>query len=137
MSELALNSNTIKLEKGKNSKLREWYQKNCSVTKDKDQVRKFYTTSLDVQNAVGSILVSVFAPYLLPLVPAAKKIAKNVRLQMYDAIKKGIDDRMGVEVENVETPSEGLLNQNELNGISKAAEQFLSRNQNQGRSLKL
>ena len=67
-------------KKGTNDKLRNWYIDTFSVSKDDDKLRKIYITNLDIQNAVGTVLVTTFAPYVLPLVPVGRKIAKSSRL---------------------------------------------------------
>jgi len=121
--------NKLIAKKDTNKKLRDWYVANFDVSKKDDRVRALYTTSLDIQNVVGSGLITVFCPELLPLVPAIQKATKDGRLWIYDKAKEVIDKKVGIDSKNDTTIGKGFLTNDELNAMEMVAQDYFSKYQ--------
>lgn len=122
--------NMIIAQKGVKGKLANWYVKNFDKSKSDDKLRKAVATSADIQNAVGGVLVGIFAPYLEPGVPAFQKKYKKDNLDIYDKIKGKIDDKVGIErkEDEMNAPEQGFVNQQGLSAIGDFASSILNKN---------
>ena len=89
-----------------------------------NKIRNGYIKFLDLQNAAGKKLVSMFAPACLPIVPKAQKFAKEGRLKPFDFIFKKFvkpdeKDQYGAseeglsdeELENIEGKVMGVIDE--------------------------
>ena len=123
--EMTKNPNLLVAKKNTKEKLKEWYVKNFSVTKENDILRKIYSTYIDIKDAVGSVLLSIFAPEFTGLIPLTK-VKKELQLKAYDGLKSAADQAAGVEIEDDQTEGKSYLDEKDLNSIKDAATNIIT-----------
>ena len=120
--------NAIELPRGKDGKstkekLRDWYIE--KIANNGETFEKIDNISTTVTNAAGSVALSVFAPQLIPFIPAIQKGYKALRKFAYNKGKEAIHKSLDIQEEdlNVKKTPDVLdaLSSEEVKDMTQAA----------------
>ena len=102
-SSLVVQNNNFK------NNLRSWYIE--MLANNRNSFDKIHNIKIKVENTAGSIAVGIFAPYLLPLVPAVQKGYKALQDAKYNSFKKFTHKKLDIKEQDIkDNPTVEILN---------------------------
>jgi hypothetical protein len=106
----AVNSSLVVKDNNFKKNLRKWYIEN--LANNRNSFDKIHNIKIKAENTAGGIAVGIFAPYLLPIVPAVQKGYKALKDTTYNAFKNFTHKKLDIKEQDIkDKPTSEILNE--------------------------